>query len=406
MTIAPSPRIDRVTSAQARDGLERLAGSEVLNAGAVNLIGLDAIRDHLGPRWAGKRDRIWEHVERDLEKRLGAFDMALRLDEATYLVAMPGATRFAAQVTCLHALQEILKFFLGESRPSDIRVSNVTQVTGDSVSSAPLDAVQLAAESCKPPPAYLPDTELEQPAKAWRPPLAGRTESGLFLSRARLPVDVRLGVQAVRNLKRDLVTSYLIERVTQPSVEDPADLLQVDIATVAYAASLMQEHQTTGGRLTLHVPISYASAASIRGRELALQIMRGTTASGRVKPSLIEIADLEPGVPPSRLLETVSLLKPFCMGVLARVRPSHGALAAVKNCGLRGLVLEAHGLGNTPAELAPRLKAFADAAHGITPNLIVHGLNAPGLIATAAAAGFTHASLWPELKFEAGVAAA
>jgi L-asparaginase/Glu-tRNA(Gln) amidotransferase subunit D len=94
------------------------------------------------------------------------------------------------------------------------------------------------------------------------------------------------------------------------------------------------------------------------------------------------------------------------MGVLARVRPTLGALAAVKDCGLRGLILEAHGLGHTPAEIGPRLKAFADAAHGIAPNLIVHGLNTPDLVATAAAAGFTHASLWPELKFEAGVAAA
>jgi hypothetical protein len=405
MTLAPSPRIDRVTSAQVRDGLERLAGSDVLKSGAVNLIGLDAIRDHLGPRWAGKRDRIWEHVERDLEKRLGAFDMALRLDETTFLVAMPSATRFAAQVTCLHALQDILKFFLGESRPSDIRVSNVTQVSPDSVSSAPLDAIQLAAESRKPPPALPPEAELEQPAKAWRPPLAGRTESGLFVSRARLPVEVRLGVQAVRNLKRNLVTSYLIERSTQPLVEDTADLLQVDIAVMAYAASLMQEHQTTGGRLTLHVPISYASAASIRGRELALQIMRSHRERAR-ETILIEIADLDPGVPPSRLLETVALLKPFCLDVLARVRPTLGALAAVKDCGLRGLILEAHSLGHTPAEIGPRLKAFADAAHRITPNLIVHGLNAPDLVETAAAAGFTHASLWPELKFEAGVVAA
>jgi hypothetical protein len=405
MTLAPSPRIDRVTSASARDGLERLAGSEVLKSGAVNLIGLDAIRDHLGPRWGGKRDRIWEHVERDLEKRLGAFDMALRLDEATYLVAMPSATRFAAQVTCLHAMQDILKFFLGESRPSDIRVSNVTQVSSDSVSSAPLDAMALAAESRKPPPVYLPDSEPEQPAKAWRPPLAGRTESGLFVSRARLPVEVRLGVQAVRNLKRNLVTSYLIERSTQPAVDDNADLLQVDIAVMAYASSLMQEHQKTGGRLTLHVPISYASAASIRGRELALQIMRNHRERAR-EIILIEIADLDPGVPPSRLLETVSLLKPFCMGVLARVRPSLGALSAVKDCGLRGLILEAHGLGHTPAEIGPRLKAFADAARGVTPNLIVHGLNGPDLVKTAAACGFTHASLWPELKFEAGEAAA
>jgi hypothetical protein len=208
----------------------------------------------------------------------------------------------------------------------------------------------------------------------------------------------------VRNLKRDLVTSYLIERVTQPSVDDPADLLQVDIATVAYAATLMQEHQTTGGRLTLHVPISYSSAASIRGRELALQILRRQRDAAR-ETCLIEIDNLDPGVPPSRLLEAVSLLKPFCLGVLARVRPSLKALQAVRDCGLRGLILEAHGLGAGP-EMGLRLKAFADAAHGVAPILIVHGLDSPSLIPLATKAGFTHASEWPNLKFETGVVAA
>ena len=403
MTAALSPRIDRVTSAQARDALERLASSEVLAAGGVNLIGLDAIRAHLGDRWLARRDRIWEHVERDLEKRLGPFAMVLRLDEATYLIALPGASRFAGQVTCLQALQDILKFFLGESRPSDIRVRTVTEVGADSVASAPLDAVELAAHASAPP-VYLGDGEVEQPAKAWKPPLAGRTESGLFVARSRNPVEVRLGVQPVRNLKRDLVTSYLIERATQPGVDDPADLLQLDIATVAYAATLMKEHQKTGGRLTLHVPISYSSAASIRGRELALQILRRQRDAAR-ETCLIEITDLDAGVPPSRLLEVVSLLKPFCLDVLARVRPSLKALEAVRACGLRGLILEAHGLGKGP-ELGPRLKAFVEAAHGIAPILIVHGLDRPDLIPLASRAGFTHASEWPNLKFDTGVVAA
>lgn len=403
MTTATAARIDRVTSAQARDALERLAASDVLAAGGVNLIGLDAIRDHLGDRWPARRERIWEHVERDLEKRLGPFDMVLRLDEATYLVALPGASRFAGQVTCLHALQDILKFFLGESRPADIRVRTVTEVGADSVASAPIDATELARHASAPP-VYLADGEPEQPAKAWKPPLAGRTESGLFTARARNPVEIRLGVQPVRNLKRDLVTSYLIERATQPTVDDPADLLQVDVAVVAYAATLMHEHQTTGGRLTLHLPISYSSAASIRGRELALQILRRHREAAR-ETCLIEIANLDAGVPPSRLLEVVSLLKPFCLGVLARVRPSLKALDAVKGCGLRGLILEGHGLGSGP-ELGARLKAFADAAHGIAPILIVHGLDGPDLAPLAAKAGFTHASEWPNLRFDTGAAAA
>ena len=122
--------------------------------------------------------------------------------------------------------------------------------------------------------------------------------------------------------------------------------------------------------------------------------------------TLIEIADLDPGVPPSRLIEVVSLIKPFCLGVLARVRPSRKALDAVRGCGLKGLILEAGGLGRTDAETATLLKAFAEAAHGIAPNLIVHGLNDIRMIEAARAAGLTHASVKPDLKFDQVVSAA
>ena len=100
MTTARSPRVDRVTSAKAREALERLASSDILAAGGVNLIGLAAIRTHLGDRWLARRDRIWERVERALERRLRPFAMILHLDEAAYLIALPGASRFEAQVAC------------------------------------------------------------------------------------------------------------------------------------------------------------------------------------------------------------------------------------------------------------------------------------------------------------------
>jgi hypothetical protein len=116
--------------------------------------------------------------------------------------------------------------------------------------------------------------------------------------------------------------------------------------------------------------------------------------------TLIEIADLDPGVPPSRLIEVVSLIKPFCLGVLARVRPSRKALDAVRGCGLKALIIDAHALGRGRAETAALLKAFADAGHGIAPNLIAHGLEDIDMIQAAKAAGLTHASVRPQLSFD------
>ena len=391
-----APRLDRVVSSETRDALARLEGADVLRAGGANLIGLDAIRAKLGDRWPAKRARVWEHVERDLEKRLSPTDMVLRLDEVNYLVAISGASRFAAQATCLHALKDVLQFFLGETRLVDIAVRTVTGVDGGVVTSAALDpaAIERAAASPAASDPVLPD----QPAEEWRPPLAGRTSLSSFFGVSRHPIEVRIAVEPVVNLRRNLVTSFLIDRNAVPDVADPADRLKVDAAVLGYAVSLLDEHRAQGGKLTLHLPVSYSSIASVKAREATLRMLRLMQAVAR-ETALIEIDDLDAGIPPSRLLEVVSLVRPFCLGVLGRVRPTRKALDAVRGCGLKGLVIDAGGgIGRTPAEDAIVLRAFVEAAGPIAPNLVVHGLADPVMVEVAKAAGLTHASLQPELR--------
>ena len=54
-----------------------------------------------------------------------------------------------------------------------------------------VDAAELVAQASAPP-VCLADSGTEQPAKAWKPPLAGCAESGLFVARSRNPVEIRL----------------------------------------------------------------------------------------------------------------------------------------------------------------------------------------------------------------------
>ena len=313
-----------------------------------------------------------------------------------YLVAISGASRFAAQATCMHALKDVLQFFLGETRMVDIAVRSVSSVEGGVVTSAALDPAAIERASAAPAgsePA-LPD----QPAEEWRPPLAGRTSLSSFFGVSRHPIEVRIAVEPVVNLRRDLVTSFLIDRDAVPDVADPADRLKVDAAVLGYAVSLLDEHRAQGGKLTLHLPVSYSSVASVKAREATLRLIRHMQATAR-ETVLFEIDDLDAGVPPSRLLEVVSLIKPFCLGVLGRVRPTRKALDAVRGCGLKGLVIDAGGgIGRTPAEDAIVLRAFVEAAGPIAPNLVVHGLADPVMVEVAKAAGLTHASLQPELR--------
>jgi hypothetical protein len=400
--LAREGRVDRIVSAGARDTLERINNPALLGAGAVNIIGLDAVRLQLGERWQRKAARVWEHTEREIERTLGPTALFLRVDDVSYLIAQPGEEGFAAQAACLTILQDVLKFFLGELRPGDVSVRQVTKLDGGEIASAPIDPAALRRRPPRPA-EETADTPAERAAEAvsgpladhapapWRPPLAGRGfHIGLTPHKGE-PFELELKVEPVWNLRRGLITSFLVDRPTARLRAEPDELEEMDVATAAYVATLLEEHLKQGGPLALHVPISFASLATQRSRE---RLMRATRhVRDQMKACvLVEIDHLDPGVPPSRLIEVVGLVRSLCGGVLARVRPSKAGMEAVRRCGLRGIVAEADRLGLNDGGGAVRLKAYAAIARDIAPNVLIHGLPRAELIDEATAAGFTHAS--------------
>jgi len=405
-TTADSPadaRVDRIASAGAQDTLERIQNSALLGTGAVNMIGLDAIRRKLGDRWPAKRARVWEHVELELERKLGPADLSVRVDDINYLIATPSTPGFAAQALCLSVLQDVLKFFLGEIRSGDIAVRTVTELSGGAIVSAPIDLSKLPrpGDPVRADPVAAPAEAAgtadalaaeAAPLKEWRPPLAGRVSVVELAVPKKAPFDLTLTVEPVWNLRRGLITSFLVNRAGAPANAEAAELEEIDVATFAYAATLLEEQERQGGPLTLHVPVSFSSLAVLHTRLRLLKLTQSVREPMRAS-MLMEICGLDAGVPPSRLIEVVGLVRSLCAGVLGRVRPSRAALAAVKGCGLRGLVIEAPLLALDQGDGLTRMKAFVGAAHAVSPNLIVHGLPAQMAIGDATVAGFTHASV-------------
>ena len=400
-------RIDRIVAAGAQETLDRIRASSLLADGSVNLIGLDAIRAKLGDRWPAKRARVWEHVEREMERRLSPADITVRVDDVNYLIALAGARGFAAQGVCLTILQDVLKYFLGELRAVDILVRGVTALGDNEIVSGPVDLARISHPGAagRPADAAVIQTPAElaaeavsgalaehaPPPKPWEPPLAGRSTKVLVAPPKREPFDLKLNVEPVWNLKRDVITSFLIDRSGAPANAEAADLEEMDVTTFAYAVTLLQEHQRQGGPFVLHVPVSFTSLATQRSRERIMRLtgpvreaMRGTV--------LLEICGLNGGVPPSRLIEVVGLVRSLCGGVLGRARPNRSALESVRGCGLRAVVLEAAQLGSGEG-LGARLEAYAHVARDVAPNMVVHGLQNNLMFDRAASAGFSHASL-------------
>jgi hypothetical protein len=411
--------VDRIASVAAIDTLERLQDPTLLASGAVNLIGLDAIRTKLGDRWDSKRARVWEHVEREIERTIGPSNLFVRLDDATYLIALPSSPGFAAQATCLTVLQDVLKFFLGELRPGDVAVRNVSAINGREIASAPVDLRRLQASvghAAAVPPTAPADVARRGPAPSaaapstailladfapeapnWRPPLAGRSFRKSLEPPKRAPFELEVADEPVWHLKRGLITSFVIDRSGAPPEADAVVQEEIDMVVVRHAAELLAEQATQGGPLALHVPVHFMSLATQRTRLRLLSLTQPVREAMR-QMVLLEICGLDAGVPPSRLIEVIGLVRSLFGGVLGRVRPSRPALAAVRGCGLKGLVIEASLLSPQAPDGDVRLKAFATAAQGLSPNLIIHGLPSLGLIDSAAAAGFTHASAAPQAR--------
>jgi len=233
------------------------------------------------------------------------------------------------------------------------------------------------------------------PAADWKPPLAGRWTLKPVRPPKQSPFDLRISVEPVWNLRRGLITSFLLERTGAPPDAQAAVHEEVDMAVCAYAAGVLDEHTRQGGALTLHVPVHFTSLATQRTRLRLLSLTQGVRQSMR-QAMLLEICGLDAGVPPSRLIEVIGLVRSLCAGVLGRVRPSRAALEAVRGCGLRGVVIEAPLLSPQVADGEMRMKAFVAAAQTLSPNLIIHGLVNPKLIDLAATAGFSHASAAPD----------
>ena len=62
----------RIVAAGAEEALERFNDAELLAAGKVNVISLEAVQGRFGPRWELRRDQVYDFTNRVLERSVGA----------------------------------------------------------------------------------------------------------------------------------------------------------------------------------------------------------------------------------------------------------------------------------------------------------------------------------------------
>lgn len=386
--------VTKITAADAATVLERLAGSDRLERGAVFTISVEAIKERSGDRWAKKLDDVWGYLGRKLSEYLSYQDIHHRISDTEVLVAMTTEDGVAAQAVGMKILEDVLVFFLGSVNRMDIRLRAVSKIDGDELTVADLDPATLAAarqtETAAP---YRQQVSAELERE--RNPISFVASNG-----HRLRVDfalehvVSLSHKVTAVLRVEPTVSFADTGEVIPTRKfgrlSDEDMLAIDRAALAFGGLFTPMDARTQPPVIL--PASFRTMGGRKGRH-ALVNAPGVPPARVRQGMMLEFIDIDRGTPTGRMVEVVSLVGGLTRGVLARLQPSRDALDPVQGARFNGLTIDFSDVSLPPIRLEPFMRLMAHQMRGKAPALIAQGLSDYHFMHMADDAGFTHASV-------------
>lgn len=400
MSAVPSPLPDgaacgvtRLLSPGVEAALEPFASSEVLSAGKVNLIAVDAVVERFGSRWPMRRDQVHEHVQGVLDRHLGARGFHLRISDTDVLVCQPELGRLAGQASCLRLLREILGHFLGASELAEIGVHEVLRVSPSGVEARALDPrAIIAADEQTEQTAESPSAgPLLGPVAVWTPFVASNGRSveiactldPVMELRGRATIGLRF-----RRLVLDAATGRELSAAELERLSR-VDRLRIDLGAVALGLDQLRSRRSERPPPTLILPVSFSSLTNLDDRARivsAFQEARRYAGQGLI----CELRDIE-GVPIVTLQAAVSMIAPHSLFVVGHVGDLTTAQGQhLRDAGLRGLSTDCPP-GLEGAVYLGWVKHAALAAKRAARSFLLYRVPSVQQAMVAAAVGATHA---------------
>ncbi len=381
------------------DVLEPLVGTGALAAGQVNIISLDAIVQAFGDRWQGRREGVYEQVEKVIERGLGPNGYITRISETDFLVAQPDLGPFGAQAACLRALREVLSHFLGAVRPGALSICKVTKIEAGELTALPIDPrltadgearevqdARAAAEAAADPTLLSPDR--------WSPFSAGNGKRVRVSCKLEPVFELRGNTRIGYRLSRRVIDVETDLELTQEDVRNltRSDLLKIDMATLSRGVARMQTDLKGGAELSLIVPVSYVSLSTVEGRK----VMKTAFDQARqwVQRGVIcEVCDIE-DVPQGPLLSVISLIKPASILVVGHLTSDAPRVTGtLRETGLQAISITCPKNLVGDAEFLSWARDTIKSVRRVTRSVILYGCDSHRRLAMAGLMGATHASI-------------
>jgi hypothetical protein len=396
----------RLVSAEAVDDVERFADHQLIAAGKITIMSLEAVQKALAERWQSRRDEVFAFADGVLARALGARGIHLRVSDSDYFIIHPSLSRLQGQAACLRYLREIQTRFVGSADHAVVGILQVTKIGKGRLETQPVDANKVEQIANDPGEdlsvdqgthlaAFHEDTDISTKlVNRWTPFTAsdGRT---LRISATLEPVYELKGFTRIgfRMIRRVIVVDTAEELTPQQvSALSTGDLLRADLATITRGIDRLKVEGAGEQQLSLIVPVSFSSLANARGRAELVEPVR--EAAALVKLGVIcEVVDIE-GVPTSALLAVTALLRPLSLLVVGRLtRPTASAFARLAGAGFQALSFECPHAGVGEAEFLGWASASLAAARKIARSVLVYRAGSMKRAGALASLGATHISI-------------
>ena len=391
--------------------VERLRETRIDVTGHAFLLKLDTLIVRLGSKWDMKKELVFEHLKTGFERSYEEPNWCVGINEDSWLALVPMVSSRKGALAVAEMWAEVCNFFVGDMSTLEVPLYDVLVEDVDEFSIQKIDLATYYGRK---------DDDDDGPIKArnggFRGEGASRGGGGLLGAPMQRPMIVAASVTyAGRTLKVASAIEPLFEmkkmslighRLEAMVMENLDNVLldrkslanldwnlreQVDIVNVEQGLKLLRLRTPEQRKMMMLVPCAFSTFASARARQVITGEVQRAAAEMGLKV-LFEVRGLD-GVPPHRVLEVVSLIKPYCMTVVGSVSAERKAISTLNKCGLSGVSIEYDGVKREDTALQDYLQTLSAAAKLAAGACMVQGFDNYRQMAIARLAGVTHASI-------------
>jgi len=391
--------------------VDRLRETRVDVTGRAFLLKLDTLIVRLGSKWEAKADYVFEHLKTTFERGFEEPNWCLKINDDAWMALMPAVGSRKGALAIADIWRDLCNFFVGDMSSVEIPIY---EVTIESIDTFRLSKIDLNTW-------FGPHEDDQGPIKA-RGGMAGEDGTGkgpgnsgtgnapirpmivaATVTYAGRNLKVASAAEPLFEMKKMVMIGHRLEAMVMEHLDNTlldrkglANLdwnlrEQIDLVNIDQGLKLMRLKTPEQRKMLMVVPAAFSTFASARARHRITTEVQKTAVEMGMKV-LFEVRGLD-GVPPHRVLEIVSLIKPFCMTVVGSVTPDRKIISSLNKCGLSGVCIEYDGQKRDEEQLKDYLSVLSAAAKASAGACMVQGFDNYRQMAVARLAGVTHASM-------------